>query len=134
MNRYPQISKRLGRPIDELKEAVKRLSRLHPHRETDRHDDAPPITPDAFIHLDEDSGRYEIKMANDPAESLYIGGRWRKMLKEKNLDKKTKEFLTNTCATRGGFWNRSSSAEHDRAGDPGGGGCAAEFFEKGPEF
>src|SRR5438477_4274471 len=29
MNRYPQISKRLGRPIDELKEAVKRLSRLH---------------------------------------------------------------------------------------------------------
>src|SRR5215469_6135506 len=31
MNRYPQISKRLGRPIDELKVAVKRLGRLHPY-------------------------------------------------------------------------------------------------------
>ena len=31
MNRYPQISKKLGRPIDDIKAAVKRLGRLHPH-------------------------------------------------------------------------------------------------------
>ena len=31
MNRYPQISKKLGRPMEELKDAVRRLSRLHPH-------------------------------------------------------------------------------------------------------
>src|SRR3954471_20696025 len=84
MNRYPQISKRLGRPIEELKAAVRRLSRLHPHPGKQiGHDDAPPITPDSFISLDEDTGQYNIKMANDPAENIYIGGRWRKMLKEK---------------------------------------------------
>jgi RNA polymerase sigma-54 factor len=31
MNRYPQISKKLGRPMEEIKAAVKRLARLHPH-------------------------------------------------------------------------------------------------------
>ena len=31
MNRYPQISKKLGRSIEELQAAVKRLGRLHPH-------------------------------------------------------------------------------------------------------
>lgn len=31
MNRYPQISKKLSRSIDEIKAAVKQLSRLHPH-------------------------------------------------------------------------------------------------------
>jgi len=31
MNRYPQISRKLGRPIDEIQRAVKRLSRLNPY-------------------------------------------------------------------------------------------------------
>ena len=136
MNRYPQISKKLGRPIDELKEAVKRLSRRHPQPGKQiGHDDAPPITPDAFIYLDEDTGRYEIRMANDPAESLYIGGRWRKMLKEKNLDKKTKEFLTNNV--RNARWllesieqRKSTIARVIRVVVD----AQREFFEKGPEF
>ena len=136
MNRYPQISKKLGRPIEDLKEAVKRLSRLHPHPGKQiGHDDAPPITPDAFIYLDEDTGRYEIRMANDPAESLYIGGRWRKMLKEKNLDKKTKEFLTNNV--RNARWllesieqRKSTIARVIRVVVD----AQREFFEKGPEF
>jgi RNA polymerase sigma-54 factor len=135
MNRYPQISKRLGRPIDELKAAIKRLSRLHPHPGKQiGHDDAPPITPDAFIYLDEDTGRYEIKMANDPAENIYIGGRWRKMLKEKGLDKKTKEFLTNNV--RNARWllesieqRKSTIARVIRVVVD----AQREFFEKGPE-
>jgi RNA polymerase sigma-54 factor len=78
MNRYPQISKKLDRPIEDLKEAVRRLSRLHPHPGKQiGHDDAPPITPDAFIYLDEDTDRLEIRMSRDPSESLYIGGKYR---------------------------------------------------------
>src|SRR5581483_4208646 len=50
MNRYPQISKRLGRSIDDLKAAVKRLGRLHPYPGKEiGGDDAPPIIPDAII-------------------------------------------------------------------------------------
>ena len=136
MNRYPQISKKLDRPIEELKDAVRRLSRLHPHPGKQvGHDDAPPITPDAFIYLDEDTGRLEIKMSNDPSESLYIGGKWRKMLKEKNLDKKTKEFLTNNV--RNARWllesieqRKSTIARVIRVVVD----AQRDFFEKGPEF
>ena len=136
MNRYPQISKKLGRSIDDLKEAVHRLKRLHAHPGKQiGHDDAPPITPDAFISLNDDTGKLDIKMANDPSENIYIGGRWRKMLKEKGLDKKTKEFLTNNV--RNARWLLESIEQRK--------GTIArvirvvvdaqkEFFEKGPEF
>ena len=84
MNRYPQISKKLGRGIDELKLAVRRLSRLHPHPGKQIGiDEAPPITPDAIIYLDEETNKYEIEMTNDPAPNLYISGLWRRYLKEK---------------------------------------------------
>jgi len=136
MNRYPQISKKLDRPIEDLKQAVHRLSRLHPHPGKQiGHDDAPPITPDAFIYLDEETDRLEIKMSNDPSESLYIGGKWRKMLKEKNLDKKTKEFLTNNV--RNARWllesieqRKSTIARVIRVVVD----AQRDFFEKGPEF
>ena len=136
MNRYPQISKRVGRSIDELKAAVRRLARLHPHPGKQiGHDDAPPITPDAFIFLDEETNRLEIKMSNDPSENLYIGGKWRKMLKEKALDKKTKEFLTNNV--RNARWllesieqRKSTIARVIRVVVD----AQRDFFEKGPEF
>ncbi len=94
-NRYPLISKKLGESIDTIKAAVRRLARLQPHpgRQYSA-DEAPPITPDATIYLDEDTGRYEIKMARDIAPSLHLKGLYLKMLK-KGVDKKTKEFLTN---------------------------------------
>jgi len=135
MNRYPQISKKLGVSIDEIKGAVRRLSRLHPHPGKQiGADEAPPITPDAFIYLDEDTKKYEIRMANDPAESLYIGGKWRKMLKDKSVDKKTREFLSNNV--RNARWLIESIEQRK--------GTIArvirvvvdaqkEFFEQGPE-
>ena len=94
-NRYPLISRRLGEDIDTIKAAVKRLSRLQPHPgRAFGADEAPPITPDATIYLDEDTGKYEVKMARDVAPSLYIKGRYLKMLKASG-DKKTREFLAN---------------------------------------
>jgi hypothetical protein len=56
MNRYPQISKKLGRRIETSKRACKRLARLHPHPGKQiGGDDAPPITPDAIIYYDEET-------------------------------------------------------------------------------
>jgi len=79
MNRYPQISKKLGRSLDELKEAVRMLRHLHPHPgRLVGGSDAPPITPDATIHYDEDTDRYEIDMAHDPIASLSISALYRK--------------------------------------------------------
>lgn len=136
LNRYPRISKKLGRPVEELKAAVKRLARLHPHpgRQIGP-SDAPPITPDALIRLDEQTGKYEIEMARDPASDIYIRGKYRRMLKDRAVDKSTREFLANNV--RNARWLIESIAQ--RAGtiqrvirvvvD-----AQREFFEKGPEF
>jgi RNA polymerase sigma-54 factor len=136
MNRYPQISKKLGRPIDDIKAAVKRLARLHPHPGKQiGADEAPPITPDAIIYFDEDTGKYEIEMTNDPAPNLTISGMWRKFLKDKRGDKKTREFLSNNV--RNARWliesieqRRSTIQRVIRAVVD----AQKEFFDKGPEF
>ena len=143
MNRYPQISKKTGRSIDELKTAVKRLGRLHPHPGKQIGvDEAPPVTPDAIIYRDEETGKYEIQMTNDPCPNLYISGTYRKMLKQraadKNghapIDKKTREFLSNNV--RNARWLLESIEQRRgtilrvirQVVD-----AQREFFEKGPE-
>ena len=82
-NRYPQIAKKLGRPIDDLKAAVRRLGRLHPHPgKLIAPDEAPPITPDATIRWDEDLEAYDVVMARDPSSDLQIKDLYRKLLKQ----------------------------------------------------
>jgi RNA polymerase sigma-54 factor len=136
MNRYPQISKKLGRSIDELKHAVKKLACLHPHPgKLIGGDDAPPIIPDAIIYYDEDTDKYEIEMTHEPAENLYISGIWKKFLKEKKGDKQTREFLSNNV--RNARWliesieqRKSTIMRVIRAVVD----AQRDFFDKGPEF
>ncbi len=136
LNRYPQISRKLARPIEQLQAAVKRLGRLNPHPGALIGTvDAPPITPDAMIYFDEETGRYEIEMSRDNSSNLSISALYRKMLKNRATDKKTREFLTNNV--RNARWliesieQRKSTIQRviRRVVD-----AQQEFFEKGPEF
>lgn len=136
MNRYPQISKKLGRPMEDLKAAVKRLGRLHPYPGKQiGGDEAHAIIPDAIIYYDEENDKYEIEMANDPAPSLFISGMYRKWLKNRTCDKKTREFLANNV--RNARWliesieqRKSTIMRVIRAVVD----AQREFFDKGPEF
>ena len=136
MNRYPQISRKLGKPIEEIQYAVKRLARLNPHPGKLIGDNsAPQITPDAIVYYDEDTDKYEIEMTNDPAPNLYISGMYRKMLKDRSQDKKTREFLSNNV--RNARWliesieqRRSTIMRVIRAVVD----AQRDFFDKGPEF
>jgi RNA polymerase sigma-54 factor len=136
MNRYPLISKKLGRPIPEIQNAVKHLGRLHPHPGKQvALDEAPPITPDAIIYYDEDSDKYEIEMTHDPAPNLYISGVYRKMLKDRSQPKQTREFLANNV--RNARWliesieqRRNTIYRVIRAVVD----AQRDFFDKGPEF
>ncbi len=136
MNRYPQISKKLGRPIEEIQRAVKRLARFNPYPGKQiGNNDAPPVTPDAIIYYDEDTDKYEIEMKNDPAPNLYISGMYRKMIKDRTQDKKTREFLSNNV--RNARWliesieqRRSTIMRVIRAVVD----AQRDFFDKGPEF
>jgi RNA polymerase sigma-54 factor len=136
MNRYPQISHKLGRSIEEIKHAVKKLATLHPHPGKQvGSDDSPAIIPDAIIYYDEDADKYEIEMTNDPAPNLYISGMWRKFLKEKKGDRKTREFLSNNV--RNARWliesieqRKSTIMRVIRAVVD----AQRDFFDRGPEF
>lgn len=136
MNRYPQIARKLGRDIETIKTGVKRLARLQPYPGKQiGGQDAPAITPDAIIYYDEETDRYEIEMANDPAPSLFISGMYRKWLKDKTKDKKTREFLANNV--RNARWLIESIEQRKstimrvirQVVD-----AQREFFDKGPEF
>ncbi|HZL34326.1 MAG TPA: RNA polymerase factor sigma-54 [Tepidisphaeraceae bacterium] len=136
MNRYPQISKKLGRSIEEIKAGVRGLGRLRPNPGKEvGGEDSPSITPDAIIWYDEETDRYEIEMANDPAPNLFISGMYRKMIKNRGCDKKTREFLTNNV--RNARWllesieqRKSTILRVIRAVVD----AQREFFDKGPEF
>ena len=135
MNRYPQISKRLGRSIEEVQHAVKGLRRLHPFPgKLVGGNDPPPITPDAIIYYDEETDKYEIEMTNDPAPNLHISDMYRKWLKEKKGDKQTREFLANNV--RNARWliesieqRKSTIMRVIRAVVD----AQRDFFDRGPE-
>ena len=136
MNRYPQISRKLGREIPEIQRAVKNLARLHPHPgRLLGGEDAPPITPDATIYFDEETGKYEVHMARDRVPSLFISNLYRKMLKERLCDKKTREFLATNV--RNARWLIESIEQRNstilrviKAVVE----AQKEFFDKGAEF
>jgi len=134
-NRYPLISRKLGKEIDTIKRAVRRLGRLTPHPgKSISPNDAPPITPDAEIILDEETGRYEVKMRNDMGDNLLLRKRYRNMLADKSVEKSTREFLSEKM--RSAKWlieslaqRRSTIARVIRVVVD----AQREFFEKGPE-
>ncbi len=93
-NRYPAIAKATGRTIEEIKEAVKRISRLHPkpgHLVVDR--EAPPIIPDVIVDYAEDGEGYTVRLARGNSPRLRISPVYARMLHEPNVDKAEREFL-----------------------------------------
>jgi len=68
-------------------------------------------------------------MTNDPAPNLYISGTYRKMLKNRtldkngnrNVDKTTREFLSNKSATPVAAREHRAAPQHDPPRHPAGG-------------
>src|SRR4029079_7502249 len=98
-------------------------------------DEAPSVTPDARIYYDEGTDKHAIEMMNDHAPHLYISGMYRKMIKNRTCDKKTREFLSNNV--RNARWliesiEQRKSTIHRvirQVVD-----ARKDFFDRGPEF
>jgi len=93
-NRYPQMAKALGVPIDEIKQAVERIRRLNPKpgaaispRRT------PPIIPDVRIAWDDELADYVVTIENGDTPQLYISRAYRRLVKRRDLDDKTRQFV-----------------------------------------
>ena len=95
-NRYPQIAKALGATIEEVKQAVERIRRLNPKPGTaisPRR--TPPIIPDVRIVWDDEAGQYRVTAERGGTPELYISMAYRKLVKQRDLDEKTRTFVAN---------------------------------------
>jgi len=93
-NRYPRVAQALGVTIDQVKQAVERIRRLNPKpgsvispRRT------PPILPDVRIAWDDEVGDYVVTIEDGHAPELYISKIYRRMIKRRDLDEKTRSFV-----------------------------------------
>ncbi len=93
MNRLPQIARKTGRSVEEIKDAIENISHLNPfpgHLVGER--SVPVITPDAVVTLDED-GRVVVTMSDGNSPSLHISGSYRRLAKNRKTAREAKKFL-----------------------------------------
>jgi RNA polymerase sigma-54 factor len=92
-NRLPAIEKRTGIPIDDIKEAIEHLRRLNPRpgsRFAATHSQY--VLPDLIVEANE-HGEYEVRLADDHTPQLAISRQYQRMLKNKQSDPVTREFI-----------------------------------------
>jgi RNA polymerase sigma-54 factor len=95
-NRYPQIAKALDATIEEVKQAVEQIRRLNPKPGTaisPRR--TPPIIPDVRIEWDDEAGHYRVTAERGGSPELYISRAYRRLIKQRDLDEKTRQFVAN---------------------------------------
>ncbi|MBI4971719.1 MAG: RNA polymerase factor sigma-54 [Candidatus Omnitrophica bacterium] len=93
---FLKLSKKTKASIDRVKEACQLIAHLDPkpgsifYRE-----ESITVIPDANVYRDDDLGELVIEMNDEPLPRLRINAQFRKMLKDKSLDAKAKEFVKN---------------------------------------
>jgi RNA polymerase sigma-54 factor len=92
-NRLPAIEKRTGIPIDDIKDAIEHLRRLNP-RPGARYlsPNTQYVVPDLVVEANE-HGDYEVRLADDHTPQLAISRQYQRMLKNKQSDPVTREFI-----------------------------------------
>ena len=97
MNRYPAVVQKTKRPIAEIKQAIKNLSRLDPHPglQYARRDSA-YVVPDIIVEYDEVADVYTARLTDVGLPSLRINHGYATMAKKGKLNSDAKEFLQNS--------------------------------------
>ena len=95
-NRLPKIAKATDMDVDQVKQAIQHLRQFHPHPGKLLADDSPRmIFPDAVIEYDEDNDCYTATLTQGRLPSLQIRHDYQQDVRDKNVDKKTRDFLSN---------------------------------------
>ncbi len=93
MNRLPAIAKRTGKQIEDIKAAIENISHLNPRPGSligERI--VPGITPDVIVNVTDDGG-IVVSMPDGNSPRLYISKSYRKMARNRETDRKAKQFL-----------------------------------------
>lgn len=92
-NRLPQIAKRTGKSIQEIKTAIGNLSRLNPRPGSlvgSR--TVPIITPDVFVEL-QTGGEVKVTLSDGNQPGLIISKAYRKMARNRSTDRHARQFI-----------------------------------------
>ena len=93
-NRYPQVARKLGVGIEDIKDAVEVIRGLNPKPGASITSELVPyVVPDVEIAHDEKHDNYQVIIKDDRAPRLQISAQYRKMLQDRRLDPKTREFV-----------------------------------------
>jgi RNA polymerase sigma-54 factor len=88
------MAKVLGVPIGEVQKAVEAIRRLNPKPGTAISPErTPTIIPDVKIEWDEEPGEYRITIEKGDTPELYISRPYRRLVKQRDLDAKTRQFV-----------------------------------------
>lgn len=94
---WPQISKKLDIPVEEVKSAGEEIMKLEPYPGRSFYSKAPiAITPDAVLRVEQpgkDDPVIRIEILNDHIPELRINSYYRRLLRDPKTDAETKKFL-----------------------------------------
>ena len=95
-NRLPDIAKKMSCSIEEVNQAIVRLSKLDtsPGLQVGRSQNH-PITADVVVESIDDSPEYSVRLADSNLPPLRISNYYAKMSKDRSVSEKTKKFLQN---------------------------------------
>ena len=97
MNRFPDIARKTGRSINDIKLAIQTISHLDPHPGTQIGNRITTyIMPEVIVEYDEDNDNYHARLSDGSSPSLQINNLYGKMLKNGKLTRDAKEYLQNS--------------------------------------
>jgi RNA polymerase sigma-54 factor len=93
MNRLPQIAKRTGRTVEQIKAAIENISHLNPFpgHLVGGHA-VPVISPDAFVEID-DQGELLVIMSDGNNPHLTISPSYRRLAKDRGVARDARQFI-----------------------------------------
>ncbi|MFO0973407.1 MAG: RNA polymerase factor sigma-54 [Phycisphaerae bacterium] len=93
-NRLPAVARATGKDIEEVKEALAVLSKLHHHPGLlISSSEVPTVTPDIIVEYAEDGDGLLVRLARGNNPRLRVSGQYQRMLEQCREDKDAREFL-----------------------------------------
>ncbi|MDI6448202.1 RNA polymerase factor sigma-54 [Anaerobaca lacustris] len=102
-NRLPDIARKMGSSIEQIKLAIERLSKLDtsPGLQVGRNESI-PITPDVIVESPNGSDEFSVRLAESDLRGLRLNSYYTRMAKDSQASESTRKFLQNNI--RSAHW------------------------------
>jgi RNA polymerase sigma-54 factor len=102
-NRLPEIARKMGLSIEQVNEAIERLSKLDtsPGLQVGRNESI-PITPDVIVESPNGSDDFSVRLAESELRGLKLSNYYTRMAKDTQVNESTRKFLQNNI--RSAHW------------------------------